>query len=91
MSDHPIAPFSVLGTASPTPKEIRCIRDTISYDPKTLKFSLHAERGSYVDGKWVASGERQDITHKMTQQDLHDMAVFDFGMRLPIQDAPRAD
>lgn len=66
----------------------RYIRDTVSYNPKTGLFSLHVERGSYENGKWIAIGDREDITHHMTQQQLHDMAVFDLGMRLPIQDAP---
>jgi hypothetical protein len=64
------------------------IRDTVSWDSNTLTFSLHTERGSWVDRQWVRHGERQDITHTMTQQQLHDMAVFDLGMRLPVQDAP---
>lgn len=54
-------------------------------------FSLHVESGDVLDGQWLACGDRKDITHHMTQQQLHDMAVFDLGMRLPIQDAPRAD
>lgn len=83
MSDHPIAPFSVLGATSPTPGECCCIRTTVAYNRKSLMFSLYTERGKYVDGAWVACGDRKDITHTMTQQQLHDMAVFDLGMRLP--------